>query len=73
MSKVDAPAKIKRDFFGRITCNPSGAQSTVATGGGNAAPVLTDAKEGRIWVSYNEGYSNAVKKKITLAELMRGM
>lgn len=28
--------------------------------------------EGRIWVSFNEGFSNAVRKPITLADLMDG-
>jgi chromosome transmission fidelity protein 18 len=28
---------------------------------------------GRIWVSFNEGYSNAVRKPITVDELLRGL
>ena len=72
-SKVDVPAKVKRDFFGRIISNTGGIESVGANRGVRATPGSTDAKKGRIWVSYNEGYSNAVKKKITLAELMRGM
>lgn len=31
-----------------------------------------DDNEGRIWVSFNEGFSNAVRKPITLADLMEG-
>jgi chromosome transmission fidelity protein 18 len=29
--------------------------------------------EGKVWVSYHEGFSNAVRKPLTLAELMREM
>ncbi|KAK4901054.1 hypothetical protein LTR28_001356 [Elasticomyces elasticus] len=28
---------------------------------------------GRVWVSFHEGFSNAVRKPLTLAELMRGV
>ena len=72
-SKVAAPAKTRRDFFGRVIPNLDGSQSTGTDGRDKVTAGPIDAKKGRIWVSYNEGYSNAVKKKITLAELMRGM
>ena len=70
--KADGSTKVKRDFFGRIV-SVSSAPSGNMRGNGKIMTGSTDAKKGRIWVSYNEGYSNAVKKKVTLAELMRGM
>ena len=30
-------------------------------------------EEHRVWVSFHEGFSNAVRKPISLEELMRGM
>ena len=30
-------------------------------------------ESGRVWVSFHEGFSNAVRKPITLAELMKGL
>jgi chromosome transmission fidelity protein 18 len=27
--------------------------------------------EGRVWITYHEGFSNAVRKPLTLAEIMR--
>jgi chromosome transmission fidelity protein 18 len=28
---------------------------------------------GRIWVSFHEGFSNAVRKPVTLDDIMRGL
>jgi chromosome transmission fidelity protein 18 len=60
-------AGMKRDFFGRII---NDARPTSA--GKNAAKVQTTRKEddGRVWVSFHEGFSNAVRKPITLKELI---
>ncbi|KAF2219588.1 P-loop containing nucleoside triphosphate hydrolase protein, partial [Elsinoe ampelina] len=59
---------LKRDFFGRVV---------VEEPRGNGEPIRERKKEGkgegRIWVSFHEGYSNAVRKPITLKELMRGL
>lgn len=57
----------KRDFFGRII---NDARPTSA--GKNPASVQATRKEddGRVWVSFHEGFSNAVRKPITLKELI---
>lgn len=60
---------MKRDFFGRVIKEkpmPEGVQQKkkAENKGGD---------EGRIWVSFNEGYSNAVRKPITVDELLRGL
>jgi chromosome transmission fidelity protein 18 len=58
---------VKRDFFGRVIKEKPlvvGAKKKVENVGGDV---------GRIWVSFNEGYSNAVRKLVTLDELMRGL
>jgi chromosome transmission fidelity protein 18 len=60
----------KRDFFGRII-NESRPKS--AGKGMASAKVETNTKgEGRIWVSFHEGFSNAVRKPITLKEFLEG-
>ena len=70
------PVIIKRDFFGRIVDTspntgknqPSGAESR-----GTQDYESGKRDEGRkAWVSFHEGFSNAVRKPITLDELMRG-
>ena len=38
--------------------------------GGDAGSARGGRDGGRIWISFNEGYSNAVRKPITLAELL---
>ncbi|KAF2102130.1 hypothetical protein NA57DRAFT_33969 [Rhizodiscina lignyota] len=74
---VEPKAKAaKRDFFGRII------KSTAPAGGAeNSQQERPDSKDGKsgngnatdVWCSFNEGYSNAVRKPITLEELLRGL
>ena len=62
---------VKRDFFGRIVdeprpCSRDGTESVRLT-------KAHDKEEGRgPWISFHEGFSNAVRKPITLDELIRG-
>jgi len=60
----------KRDFFGRII-NESRPGSAGKAPAAEIAKVL-GKDEGRIWVSFHEGFSNAVRKPITLKELLDG-
>ena len=63
-------AGVKRDFFGRVIVN----EARVATKEEVKAKSRRDAVEGnKIWVTYNEGFSNAVRKSVTLADVMRGL
>ncbi|KAL5114870.1 Chromosome transmission fidelity protein 18 [Pleosporales sp. CAS-2024a] len=60
---------VKRDFFGRVI-------KDVPLAVGQAKKKVAENKggdEGRIWVSFHEGYSNAVRKPITMDELLRGL
>ena len=59
-------ANTKRDFFGRII---NDARPTSA-GVMRPATAGSGKDERRVWVSFHEGYSNAVRKPITLKELM---
>ena len=76
------PSKpVKRDFFGRVIVNHEspapaddegarpGSKGQLVSGGGGKGKKA----EGRIWVSYHEGFSNAVRKPIGLRELMEGL
>lgn len=83
LTATDTPTtslKPRRDFFGRIitlqqqdgvTKERDGETETeTETRGG----INKKAKGGnnQVWVSFNEGFSNAVRKPITIEELMRG-
>ena len=59
----------KRDFFGRIINEviPNGKASDVSKA---LATPSTGSDGKRVWVSFHEGFSNAVRKPITLKELM---
>lgn len=65
----------KRDFFGRVI-----EKHPNETDGGNekhqkGCPKDDRGKESRdkVFVSFHEGYSNAVRKPITLNDLMSGL
>ncbi|KAF2731314.1 hypothetical protein EJ04DRAFT_579205 [Polyplosphaeria fusca] len=62
--------KVKRDFFGRVVQSQPVGQ---AENDGAKKKDEKAAARGRIWVSFHEGFSNAVRKPITLDELMRGL
>ena len=62
-------AGVKRDFFGRIINDVR----PMSVDGKQRPQTPIDAEKGdkeRIWVSFHEGYSNAVRKPITLKELI---
>jgi chromosome transmission fidelity protein 18 len=68
-----AARAIKRDFFGRIIKErepekEASEQAKLKQGSGKG-----ESAEGKVWVSFHEGFSNAVRKPVTLAELMRGL
>ena len=68
---------LKRDFFGRLV--PEERASSLGADGGSSRSSKKQKREvkggeaERVWVSFHEGYSNAVRKPITIEELMRGL
>lgn len=63
---------VKKDFFGRVIQTPS----PNGKGGeeGDQRPVDESSKAGRkVWVTYHEGFSNAVRKPISMGELLAGL
>lgn len=73
----------KRDFFGRPIASSDRPSSAGGSRIGHRLRGENGATDGeaygnskdatRVWVTYNEGYSNAVKKGITLKELLEGL
>lgn len=83
-SKKGSGAKglaVKRDFFGRIinealpsALSGAGSEESASSGVRKKRKLGGAGQEtNKVWVSYHEGFSNAVRKPITLEELMRGM
>lgn len=82
---TSASASVKRDFFGRLLLQASSDdESTSATGTGVGAGGMTKSRisaveeekrkrEARVWVSYHEGFSNAVRKPVSLKEILSGL
>ncbi|KAI9842848.1 MAG: hypothetical protein M1837_006869 [Sclerophora amabilis] len=70
----------KRDFFGCIIVNdsrPSHSSSADSDGASKRQKRNADGgdldESNKVWVSYHEGFSNAVRKPITMAELLGGL
>ena len=60
---------VKRDFFGRVVkevplIEGEESKRKIENVGGD---------EGRIWVSFHEGFSNAVRKSVTIDDILRGL
>ena len=65
------PRKIKKDFFGREIVATDKEGNAVAKVPQDRKGVGRDGKP-RVWVSFKEGFSNAVRKPISFRELMEG-
>lgn len=69
--KGEVKEKLKRDFFGRVVkAKPAPEGETEKA---RQKRIEKENDEVRIWVSFHEGFSNAVRKPITLDELIRGL
>ncbi|KAJ5908097.1 ATPase AAA-type core [Penicillium taxi] len=59
---------VKRDFFGRVIDEPT------PVNGSEDRQIDDTSKAGRkVWVTYHEGFSNAVRKPISMNELLVGL
>jgi len=68
--KEKGTEKVERDFFGRaVKAKPDSSHVRKAS----RHETKKSSDEGRIWVSFHEGFSNAVRKPITIDELIRGL
>ena len=64
----------KRDFFGRIIEEPQRDPAAEDGIGGQDPAQSEESKAGsRVWLTYHDGYSNAVRKPISMAELLTGL
>ena len=74
VGKMKDMGMVKRDFFGRPVTMSRPGSSKAESEAHEEGKVTAKAEEGnRVWVTYHEGFSNAVRKPITLAELMRDL
>lgn len=64
----------KKDFFGRIVEEIMPLQEVDGNADGGKRKGKEDViDEKKVWVSYHEGFSNAVRKPLTVEELLRGL
>ncbi|KAJ8128500.1 hypothetical protein O1611_g5136 [Lasiodiplodia mahajangana] len=67
---------VKKDFFGRViqsTVRPPSESDGNSMDKKKAGTKPLGKAETKIWVTYHEGMNNAVRKPITLDELLRGL
>lgn len=72
---------VKKDFFGRVLIETSGNVGAGVDSGGAGGEGGGKKRKGegngksdnKVWVSFHEGFSNAVRKPVTVEELMRGL
>ncbi|KAM0126615.1 hypothetical protein ACHAO1_009999 [Botrytis cinerea] len=65
--------EIKKDFFGRVLEDRVLGKNGNVGAGDNRGGVEKKMPEKKVWVTFHEGFSNAVRKPITIGELMRGL
>jgi len=65
----------KRDFFGRVIAEEVTLTTTTEMNGDDfdGRGGKRRKEEGKVWCSFREGFSNAVRKPITWDELMAGL
>lgn len=66
---IEMKEKVSKDFFGRVIKE----QSALPGRPSKKKQIGATSDANRIWVSFHEGFSNAVRKPITIDELMRGL
>lgn len=69
VQKATKEGLVKRDFFGRAIQEPTPNKDDE-----DPNPMDETSKAGRkVWVTYHEGFSNAVRKPISIRELLAGL
>lgn len=71
----NAASAVKRDFFGRVIREPTPPASDSADDAGDSQRIKDEAsKAGRkVWVTFHDGFSNAVRRPISMGELLAGL
>jgi chromosome transmission fidelity protein 18 len=72
---ISAAQLVKRDFFGRVIVNNEAPllARPWSSDGEEMGSKKKDENAKKVWLHYHEGFSNAVRKPVTMAELMAGL
>lgn len=63
----------KKDFFGRVLKDHEPLRELDGNVGEKKNGTAKGKDDYKVWVSFHEGFSNAVRKPITVEELLRGL
>lgn len=64
--------EVKKDFFGRVVVDDEPKEDE-EEGGSKRKKVKGEEPKETVWLSFHEGFSNAVRKGVTLDEFMSGL
>jgi chromosome transmission fidelity protein 18 len=67
---AEANKAVKRDFFGRVVVETDKSRKEARRKQDSGE---MQGNVGRIWVSFHEGFSNAVRKPVTIDDIMRDL
>lgn len=66
--------EVKKDFFGRVVVvDDDGPREEEEEGGSKRKKAKGEESKETVWLSFHEGFSNAVRKGVTLDEFMSGL
>lgn len=65
--------EVKKDFFGRVVVANDEPKEDEEEGGSKRKKVKGEEPKETVWLSFHEGFSNAVRKGVTLDEFMSGL
>lgn len=65
--------EVKKDFFGRVVVVDDEPKEDEEEGGSKRKKVKGEEPKETVWLSFHEGFSNAVRKGVTLDEFMSGL
>lgn len=65
--------EVKKDFFGRTVVINDEPGEDEEEGGGKRKKAKGEGTKETVWLSFHEGFSNAVRKGVTLDEFMNAL
>lgn len=65
--------EVKKDFFGRVVAVNEEVKEDEEEGGSKRKKAKGEEPKETVWLSFHEGFSNAVRKGVTLDEFMSGL
>ncbi|OJJ47020.1 hypothetical protein ASPZODRAFT_65366 [Penicilliopsis zonata CBS 506.65] len=73
ISGIKIDSAVKRDFFGRLITESKPQAKTASESPKSNGNILSAKRDRKVWVTFHEGFSNAVRKPISMSEFLAGL